>query len=54
MNEDELASLDPEHTPTGDEFALLTGFLDLYRAVMTRKAQASPVSSWRGASAHRS
>ena len=39
MTDDELATIDPEHTPTGDEFGLLTGFLDYHRAVMVRKAQ---------------
>jgi uncharacterized damage-inducible protein DinB len=38
VTDDELAAIDPEHTPTGDELALLTGFLDYYRAVMVRKA----------------
>ena len=39
MTDDELATIDPEQTPTGGEFALLTGYLDYYRAVMMRKAQ---------------
>ena len=39
MTDDEIATIDPELTPTGDEFGLLTGFLDYYRAVMERKAQ---------------
>jgi uncharacterized damage-inducible protein DinB len=38
VTDDEIAAIDPEHTPTGDELALLTGFLDYYRAVMVRKA----------------
>jgi uncharacterized damage-inducible protein DinB len=39
VTDEELAVIDPEVTPTGDEFALLSGFLDFYRAVIVRKAQ---------------
>jgi uncharacterized damage-inducible protein DinB len=39
MTDDELAAIDPEHLPTGDELTLLNGFLDFYRAVIARKAQ---------------
>jgi uncharacterized damage-inducible protein DinB len=39
ITDEELHSIDPEHLPTGDEFELLRGFLDYYRAVMVRKAQ---------------
>ena len=39
MTDDEIATIDPEHTPTAGELALLTGFLDYFRAVMVRKAQ---------------
>jgi hypothetical protein len=39
VTDDELDAIDPEHTPAADELALLTGFLDFYRAVMVRKAQ---------------
>ncbi|HET9666799.1 MAG TPA: DinB family protein [Desertimonas sp.] len=39
MTDDEIATIDPEHTPTGDELAVLTAFLDYYRAVIVRKAQ---------------
>jgi hypothetical protein len=39
VTDDELAAIDPEGTPTGDELALLTRFLDYNRAVMARKAQ---------------
>ena len=45
MTDDELAAIDPENTPTADEFDLLTSFLDFYRAVMVRKAQGLPVTS---------
>jgi uncharacterized damage-inducible protein DinB len=38
VSDAELAAIDPEGTPTGDELALLTGFLDYYRVVMARKA----------------
>jgi uncharacterized damage-inducible protein DinB len=39
VTDDEIAAIDPEHTPTAGELALLTGFLDYYRGVMVRKAQ---------------
>jgi uncharacterized damage-inducible protein DinB len=39
VTDDELEAIDPAKLPTGDEFALLTGFLDYYRAVMVRKAE---------------
>ena len=38
MTDSEIAAIDPMHMPTGGELALLTGFLDYYRAVMVRKA----------------
>lgn len=39
MKDEELEAIDPAQTPAGDEFTLLTGFLEYYRGVMQRKAQ---------------
>jgi uncharacterized damage-inducible protein DinB len=39
ITDEQLEAIDPSNLPEGDEFTLLTGFLDYYRAVMVRKAE---------------